>query len=961
MNNKYKTKVYLCLLLFLKVGATCYAQEKTVQKDSIRRLDSIKNATLNTAYTVQDKKTLTEAISWIKGSELQKTFNTNLGNILIGRIAGLTVTPGNNEPGINSPNILSRGLNTFANGGSLGPATTVGSSTAPLVIVDGFISDFYQIVPEEVEEISLLKDAAATAMYGMRAANGVLMVTTKRGAKGKLKVNLSTLQGFSQATFLPTFLGSYGYAALYNEALDNDGKPRKYTANDLNAYLTNSDPIYHSNVNWYDQVLRKTAPLANYNINFSGGDDNVKYYVLLNAINQQGLLKNFGDQDRESSNSTYNRYNFRTNLDVNLTRDFSIALTLGGTVEDKANPAAYNTSGTFSYIATLPPNSFPVYNPNGSFSGTNTLSNPVATLLKTGFYSTNGRTLESSLRFNEKLDVLIKGLSASAAVSTYSYFNSYSSKSKTVQLSVLGADATVPSTLTGTTTTLVGSEGNSDQYRNLAIQGALAYDRSFGKNTIQAQALFNTDTYTVSYSATPLDGLNNFPYNHNTLSGRFKYAFDEKYIAEFTTAYMGSSEFPPGKRYGLFPAASLGWVISNERFLKNNSAISFLKVRGSYGLTGNDNINASRRYLFDPYVTYQAAYSFGTSNTSYNSLGEAASNPNITWERQRTLNLGLDMTLLKRLDLTFDYFKNDRDNILVPSSNVVPQYLGSPTTAVNAGKLTNNGFEATIRYNSNVNKSLQYFIAANVSYARNKVVYNAESPQPNNYQLLTGLPLGQIRGYVANGFYASAKDVQNSPKPVGVAVQPGDIKYLDLGGPNGVPDGIINQYDTKVIGNSSIPEWTAGLNLGITFKGFDLNAVIEGVTGNNIYYSNSYTNAFQGSVSQVSVLALNRWTPATAATADYPRLSTNGNQNNYLTSSFWVKNAEFIKMRSAEVGYTFAKSLTSKIRITNARLFIQGTNLFSINHTGQYGGDPESSVTGYPPLRTIALGLKVQL
>lgn len=963
MNHNFNIKIYLTLLVFLAARVLCLAQQKSAPVSKVPPVDTVKSKSINTAYGTQDVGLISESISTIKGTDLQKTFNTNLGNILIGRMAGLTITPGNNEPGINSPGIFSRGLSTFANGGSIGSSTTVGSSTAPLVIVDGFISDFYQLLPEEIEEISLLKDASATAMYGMRAANGVLLVTTKRGKKGPLKINLSTLQGFSQATFLPTFLDSYGYASLYNEAQENDGKPRKYTADDLSAYLNNTDPVFHPNVNWYNQVLQKTAPLANYNINFSGGDENVKYFVLLNAINQQGLLRNFGDQDSQSSNSTYNRYNFRTNLDVNITKNFSVALTFGGTIEDKANPAAYNTGGILGYIATLPPNSFPVYNPNGAFSGTTSLSNPVATLLKTGFYSTNGRTLESSLRLNEHLDMIAKGLNASAAISTYSYFTSYSNKSKQIQLSILGQDASGNPTYstTGTTTSLVGSETQSDQYRNLALQGQLSYDHTFGKNKIQAQVVFNSDTYTISYAANPIDGLTSAPYNHNTLSDKLSYTFDNKYTAQFTSAYMGSGEFAPGRRYGFFPAGSLGWIMSNENFLKDNPIISFLKLRGSYGLTGNDNINATRRYLFDPYVAYVSQYNFGTSNTSYFSLAEAASNPFITWERQRTTNIGLDATFFKNINFSIDYFKNDRSSILVSSTNVTPQYLGTPITGVNQGRMTNSGFETTIRYNSSATTAVQYFFAGNLSYAKNKIIYNAEAAQVNGYQLQAGLPYGQIRGYVANGFYTSAQDIQNSPKPVGVAVQPGDIKYRDLGGPNGVPDGVIDQYDTKVIGNSSLPQWTAGLNTGVSYKSFDVNVVLEGVTGNNIYFGNSYTNAFQGSVSQVSVLALNRWTPATAATATYPRLSTNGNQNNYQTSSFWVKNAEFIKMRSAEIGYTFSKALVSKIKIANARLFLQGTNLFSLNDMGKYGGDPESSVTGYPPLRVIALGLKVQL
>ncbi len=333
MHLKYKK----FLPVFLLYAASF--QVSHAQSNADTSILTIKDEpTVNIGFGKQPLRVVTSAISTVKGSDLQETFNTNLGNTLYGRIAGLTVAQAGNEPGNNGPNIngRGRGINTFGPGNKL------------LIIVDGFIGDYEQLVPEEIEEISLLKDASATAIYGSRAANGVLLVTTKRGKDAPLRVNFSTQQGFSQATSLPKFLDSYNYALLYNEALANSGQAPKHTAADLEAYQNGSDPLFHPNVNWYNEVLRKTAPVANYNLSFRGGNSTAKYFVMLNNVSSQGLYKNFGDMDDESRNSTYNRFNFRSNVDVNLTKRLSATLLLGGTVEDKANPNALTTGNIFN-------------------------------------------------------------------------------------------------------------------------------------------------------------------------------------------------------------------------------------------------------------------------------------------------------------------------------------------------------------------------------------------------------------------------------------------------------------------------------------------------------------------------------------------------------------------------------------------------------------------------------------
>ena len=927
-----------------------------------------KAASINIGFGVKPIQQITSAISTVYGADLQQNFNLNLGNTLYGRLAGLSVTQGGSEPGASTPNLYIRGINTFG-----------GASSAPLYVIDGYISNgantsnaFMQLVPEEIETISVLKDAAATAIYGARAANGVVLVTTKRGQEGPLHISFSTRQGFSQARQLPKFLNAGQYATLYNEALTNDGLPARYTDQDITAYQNGSDPVFHPNVNWYNEILRPTAPVSSYNLTFNGGDKFVRYNVVLNALNSQGLYKNFGDQNSESSNSKYTKYNFRTNLDVSLSNSLTAEFKIAGSIEQAKNPAGYNTSSTFGLLQSLPPNAFPVYNPNGTFGGNSLYTNPVANLLSTGFYQDNSRTILSSLKFTERLDKVVPGLSASVAVSINNFFESGSRKTKQYprySISKGVAGDTIYSPVIGQKTSISGAEETLDQYRNLIVQAFLNYKRTFGKSDVSGMLMFNSDNVTVfgpaSDPTTPTANSTD-PYKHNNGAGRFSYAYNNTYLAEFSAAYMGTDIFGPGHRYGFFPAASVGWVMSNESFLKQNKAITFLKLRGSYGLVGNDIIASqglSTRYLYT--ATYGGGtYYFGTGNTATGGYAEnVVANPNITWEKEKSLNVGVDVTLFRKFDLSFDYFKRDRYDILVPSASTTPLFVGVPSPLLNQGKSNNRGFDLAINYTTTSRSGLQFFAGANLSYYQSKVVFNAEALQLNPGLYATGQAIGQPIGLKAIGFYTPddiAKrqvDLRSVPSVLTEPIQAGDIKYQDIGGPEGKPDGIIDNYDRIPIGKPGLPQFVAGLHTGLRFKGFDLDMVFQGVTGTSVYLGGSTFQAFQNN-GQIGDIALNRWTAQTAATADYPRLSSKNNLNNYQFSSFWQRDGSFIKLRSAEIGYTLPASLSNRINISSVRFFVNGTNLFSLDRI-KYG-DPES-LTGYPVTRTLTTGVRIQL
>ncbi|HEX9956966.1 MAG TPA: SusC/RagA family TonB-linked outer membrane protein, partial [Fibrella sp.] len=782
MNAKNYYTIGLLSLLGLGFGQVAQGQNAT--SDSLTTVTPInkltdrnRNTALPIAYGIQPAWQVTSAMSTVSGNDLRKNFTTNLGNTLFGRIPGLTVLQGGGEPGNDSPGLVARGLNTFQ-GRNL------------LIMVDGYESSYEQLVPDEIESVSLLKDASATAIYGLRGANGVLLITTKRGTDSPLVVNFSTQQGFHTAARLPQFLGSYDYARLFNEGLKNDGKASLYTDADLEAYRTGSDPYFHPDVNWYDQVLKKTAPISNYNLNFKGGNNSVRYFVMLNAVTSNGLLKNAGDLVDESVNSRYSRYNFRSNIDINLTKRLSASLTLGGSVEDKSNPAGTTTGATFNSLQTLPPNAFPVYNANGSFGGTSALSNPLGNLLQTGQYTSNGRTLQSTLRFTEQLDFIASGLSISGAVSFNNFFKSFSNKTKTYErysISKAVAGDTVY-TRFGQASSLVGNENESDQYRNVIFQSFLNYDKTFGKHGISAMLMYNSDSYTNTDNST--SAVESLPYKHLGGGGRFTYTNNSKYIGEFSFGYMGSEAFAPDRRYGFFPAASVGWIASNESFLKDNSLVTYLKLRASYGLTGNDQIGGSR-YMYTPRYPYTAAYNLGTNNTQVFGLADANNNPDVSWEKEKKLNIGLEMTLAKRLDIGLDVFHQNRYDILAAPNSTVPQYIGVVLPLLNQGEVTNSGFEATIRYNSKPAPGtpadqLQYMVEASGWYARNRIIYNSEAIRLYDYQYRTGQPIDQPFGLEALGLFRDQAEITASPRQIFAPVQPGDIKYKDQNG-----DGII--------------------------------------------------------------------------------------------------------------------------------------------------------------------------
>jgi TonB-linked SusC/RagA family outer membrane protein len=933
MRSNYIHKNISILILVFLLPKLCLAQGEA--NDTINVKDTNQQMVI-VGFGVQPEWMVTGAVTSIGGDELRRSFASNLGNALKGNVGGLTVSGIGNEPGSLSSAMRIRGLNTF------------GSGTDILVIVDGFECSIEQLDPEEIEMVVMLKDAAATAIYGSKGANGVLLVTTKRGYPGTLKVHFNMQYGYSSPLHMPRFLGSYDYARLYNEAMANDGKPEKYDPSVINGYRSGENPYLYPNVDWHEEVLRRSAPISKYNLNFMGGNETVKYYAFLGFLNEEGLYKKTKGLSDFSLNSKYQRFNYRSNVDINLTKRLSAHLTLGGIVDDKSNPAGNGTEGLFQSISLIPPNAFPVYNPDGSYGGSAIYSNPWGDIIERGTYASNGRVFQGSFMLTEQLDMFVKGLSISAQIAFNSSFTGLSNKSRNYARYAYSVndDKEPVYVKFGENTQLAADESQPYQWRSSAYRAFINYDRSFNNDHLTGFLMFNSNEYTVA----SVSGVAGLPYYDRGVFGRFAYAINKKYIGQVSFGFNATDNFPKGNRWGFFPAASLGWVASNEGFLEGHNVVDYLKLRGSYGMVGNDKIGGTRFMFYDNWA-WGASYYFGTSNVASGSYHERdIANRRVTWEKQKQWNAGIDAILWNNIELSLDVFKQYRNDILTQPNNTLPMFLGLPLPSLNIGKTENNGFETMLRYNSSSTRQFQYYAQANVWYAKSKIIDNAEELQvPGNEHLYrSGRSLNQSFVLEAIGFFKNQADIDNSPRQTFGEVKPGDIKYKDQNG-----DGVIDNEDRYPLGITDAPLFSLGS--GFSFKKFDFNLLLQGTTNKTTYLSGSVVEAFQNH-GKVSSIALGRWTENTHDVATYPRLSAENNMNNYQPSSFWQRDGGSINLRNIELGYVLPESITAKAGFTNARAYINGTNLFVLDKLKP----EEKGSTFYPSVRTYSLGLKFQ-
>ena len=940
---KYIYSLFVCILCFAVSLSKVQAQQQaiggpgnTTDTVSLKPLDLREKAFAN-----EKAWRITGAVSTISGEELRGVISSNFLNTLAAKIPGLTVISGSGEPGNDSPTLVIRGQSSWNN-----------NTNSMLVYLDGFEVDLGTIASlsvEEVESVTVLKDASSLAAYGLKGANGALLVKTRRGIVSKPVITVNAMYGIQSPVQLPNVLNAFDYTTLYNQALQNDGLPAKYP--DPSKYQAANDPL-HPNVDWYKEILSPSAPIQNYNISFRGGSESVRYFVLVDNYNSSGLYKNAGEINKDfGTNLKLTKYNVRANVDVLLTKSLTISTEISGKLEDRNRPNGVNAADFFNSLMNTPASAFPVRNPDNTCGiGGKYDNNPEALVKQFGIFNEHRRTIQANFHFNQKLDAIVKGLSLNGGLSFSSQYNGIYSKAYTIPayeilkdvndnpvLDALGKNVYIQH---GTNTASI-TDGDNGFWNRATYQLGLNYAQSFGQNTITGMLLGQTNEY--SYQ-----GLT-FPIRDEGISGNVTYDFSRKYIVDFSFGYNGSRDYAAGHRFGFFQAIGAAWIMSDEDFMKNMSWLNYFKVKASYGLTGSR--NDGLRFLFDQFGEWNTSWYFGT-NSYYSGISEGRMpNMNASWEKKAMLNIGFESVLFKDLSVSLDLFNEKRSGILqIPGD--IPQFGGLLLPYENIGKVTNHGFEAAIKYNGNVSPDFKINVGLNISYAKNKIDYMSEAPQPESYLYNTGYPVGQLRGLHMVGYYQTSDFDGSGNLLPGVVkssygiVKPGDIKYQDQNG-----DGVIDQLDVKPMKYNPIPEYTFGLNLGFIYKCFDLTLFFQAVTHRTVVLPSYLVIPFAGG-NNVTQYTYDNWKKTSS-----PALTTLANQNNLQLSELYLLDAGFVKLRTIELGYTF-----SKLSFLNGkdplRIFVNGTNLLTLDKISSL--EAENLSMGYPLMKSVSFGLRAR-
>lgn len=910
------------------------------------------------AYGAQKKVSITGAISSMKGEDLLKTPAASMSNVLSGQITGISSVQYSGEPGADEADLYVRGIATWNN-------------AKPLIQVDGVEREFSQIDPNEVESITVLKDASATAVFGVRGANGVILITTKRGAEGKAKISFSTSAGVNLRTKQLEFANSYQYASYYNDLQVNDGGVPTFTEEQLIKFRDHTDPILYPDINWIDYCMNKAAFQSQHNVNISGGTDRMRYFVSAGMFTQDGMFKQLAASD--NFNFNYKRYNYRANLDFDATKTTLISVNIGGRIETKRTPeSGEDQNQLFRKLYWAVP-----FAGAGIVDGKRVVSNAdylpftgsdgLNSYYGKGFRSTTTNVLNVDLVLDQKLDFITKGLSfkLKGSYNTSYWTQKIASSSMAVYTPVLHDDGSIGYRKSGSDSQLSYSRNSNGEgkSRDWYMEAALNYSRKFGDHNVTGLVLYNQ-----SKRYYPGGTYDDIPSAYVGFVGRATYDYKTRYMAEFNVGYNGSENFAPGKRYGLFPAGSIGWIVSEESFFKPlKKVINYFKVRASVGMVGNDN-NGNNRFLYlpDAYILNDDGYFFGTNagNKKPGAYEASKSSADVTWEKSVKQNYGIDFSILnEKLNISLDYFKENRRDIL-SSPDYMPGILGMVLPIMNVGKTENKGYEFQLKWNDKIGDDFRYWANFNLSFARNKIVYKNEIEKNEDWLYETGRTIGSRLIYKFWGYYdetAEARYQEEFGRPIadhGLSLQPGDAVFADLNS-----DGVIDGDDaSRDLGYVDTPEYTAGLNLGFSWKGWDFTAQFTGAW--NVDCMLSEFRQPLGDTQNKGLLLYqyeNTWrSSADTYTAKFPRISKLAQANNYRASDLYLCDASYLRLKSVELGYNFNMPFMKKIKMNQCRLYVSAYNLFTL--TDFMWGDPESRQSdrpNYPLTRVINLGLKV--
>ena len=814
---------------------------------------------------------------------------------------------------------------------------------------------------EDIKEFSILKDAAATAVYGVRGANGVVLVTTRGGIVGKPQINIKFEAGMVQPTKIPDMIDAVQFAEMYNAAAGYDF----YSKKDIQMFRDGSDPDLHPNIDWVDRLYKDYSFNQRVNVNISGGGSTAKYYISGGFYNEDGLFK--ADNMKEYNTSVfYRRFNFRSNVEVQLHKYTKLNVNLATTFERKNEPgsSATGANGIWGYALKTAANAFPDVYSNGYLAGpaSGQGENPYALLTQTGYREIFYNTAQSLFVLTQDLgDWVTKGLTVSIKGSFDAKNENNLSRTKTSpQWLATGRNEAGELEFNQTK---IGEENltykqTNKGYRSVYFEAVANWARTFGKHDLSAMFLFQQSQKNyVGESANNSEKA--LPYRHQGIAGRITYNYDNRYFVEGNFGYNGSENFSPNHRFGFFPSIAVGYVVSNEKFFAPiRDVVSMVKLKASYGLVGNDQIGGDRRFIYNETVIGGGKYYFGTTPSQYTSvrLGEFP-NPNVGWEKAKKLNLGADLSFFNQLNISVDYFKENREGIFLQRKSI-PMYVGLSTKPwVNIGKMRNSGIDASLEYHQPLGKDLHLTVRGNFTYARNRIMDQDEPDYAYTYMNHSGQMQWQKFGLVAAGLFQDQEDIDSWAKQSFGEVKPGDIKYLDLNG-----DGIVDNYDTKPIGYSDIPEIVYGFGFSLQWKAFDLSAFFQGVAHVSFSTLTDQTQAFVGrNLKESSVFADlygNTWTPENPG-AKYPRMTTGAIDNNNQLSTFWMANGRYLRLKNLELGYTLPKRIANKIAMQSLRVYLSGVNLFTFSPFKLWDPDLQTGATNYPNNRIINLGLTI--
>lgn len=958
---------------------------RVVLKESSEMLDAVEVV----AYGVQKKVTVTGAISSVKGDDLARTPVSSVNNVLAGQLTGVTTVQYSGEPGSDAATIFVRGQGTWNN-------------SAPLIQVDGVERTMGDIDPEEIESITVLKDASATAVFGVRGANGVVLITTKRGKEGKAKIDVSTSFSLVQPTKMVEQATSYEYGLFHNQMQYNDwvtgsqSEPfvPQFSEEVLNLFKTGSDPIRFPSVRWADYLMKENTLQTKSNVNISGGTKGVRYFVSLGLLTQGGMFEEF--DYKENFGYSYNRFNYRTNLDLEVTKTSTITFNVAGIVSSDHKPyTGQDTSRLIAEMYRSTPFSSPgivddrmIYTTDLQyidglslpFVGGSGMQYITGTSGTGGSRGTNTNKLQADLMWKQKLDFITQGLDFHIKGSYNSTF--WARKDVTASRATYTPVLLESGELGYRKNSIDGIPSYKEETgkaRDWYFEAAFNYNRTFGENTITALALYNQSK--VYYPKTFSD----IPSGYIGLVGRVTYDYASKYLVDVNIGYNGSENFHPDRRFGVFPAGSIGWVVSNEKFWEPIIPyMDFFKLRASWGVVGNDKVKDSMArfmYTSDPYVTGSSilaqydrdvyGYNYGLNN-SYVTPGYAESsknNPDVSWEKAFKQDYGFDMQLFNsRLKLTFDYYKEHRTGILV-QDQTAPNYIGFAVPWANLGVVDSHGWEISVNWNHRVNDDFSYWANVNLSNNWNKIVEMKEAPQANYFMYQAGHRIGSRSMYKFFEFYDPATTPANYEKKYGkpfpaqlIELNAGDACYVDLDG-----DGKITPNDkTRDLGYTDDPQFVAGLNLGASYKNFELSMQWTGAWGvsriiGDVFRMPFYTTTSQTQGGLLSYHLTHSWNAENPGQDyDYPRPSWVAWDNNYAESTLYEKDSKYLRLKTLQIAYNLRAPWLKKVGMNSMQVALSGYNLLTF--TNYLWGDPEtraSSAPSYPLQRTYTVSLKL--